>query len=156
VTSVFPLPNPVLVYSGGQIKTGAFYLSYQWYRDLAAVPGATTFAITPTMPGNYNVLVTDTNRCVSKSLTYPLSSVSVKEIGSSSAPVIYPNPAKEKVFVQYTQPLRITITGMDGRLLIDAAHTNETDISTLASGVYLIAVYDTDGNRIAVEKLVKE
>jgi predicted RNase H-like HicB family nuclease len=155
---VNPLPNPIITYAGSQLKTSTFYTSYQWYRNLVEISGATTYHIIPTTVGTYGVIVVDTNGCISAAATYPLTLIKLEadNINRHDLPVIYPNPASDKIYVQYSQNVRITITDIDGRVLFEKPSAKEIDISSLSQGIYIIALYDENNTRILVEKLIRQ
>lgn len=62
---------------------------------------------------------------------------------------LYPNPAKDRVTIVADQKYMVTLTAMDGRLLLQHAMQNlsETiDISTLEKGVYLMRFRNAGGS----------
>lgn len=156
-----PLPNPVVTFDGASFHTASYYISYQWYKDLIAIPGATTATTHATGNGAYKVDVVDSNGCHSFSAAYILTghaggSTGVANAAEAEQPVrIYPNPAKDLLFIESDSDVRIIITGMDGTKLIDRAHATMVNTSMLAAGVYLVKVYNSEGQVILVEKLVK-
>ena len=156
--AVMPLPNPIITYSGGYLKTGSFYSSYQWYRSLILMGTATSYKIMPTTPADYSVIVTDTNGCVSEATNYTLRTVllGVEEATGAKRPGIYPNPSTGMVYIQYPEPVQISISSMDGRMMLQQPSTTQIDISALATGVYIITLQDKEGNRICAEKLIKQ
>ncbi len=157
--TVHALPDPVISYSGGWLQTQNFYTSYQWYADVTAVSGGTTYRIHPLVTGSYAVRVTDTNGCISVADAYPVTNLTPTETGKVNAynlPVIAPNPASEILYVQYATPVNITITSVDGKKLIEKRLSNEINVAQLANGIYLIALYDEEGKRLITEKFVKE
>lgn len=155
---VNPLPNPVIHYYAGSLWTSSAYTSYQWYRNLAIIPGAIAYSTAAATTGNYSVLVTDINGCISQSPVFPLDAhtLAVGQPSVQAMPTIYPNPATNKVHVNYPEQLRIVIAGIDGKRLIDIPTANEADLSQLSSGIYIITLFDSEGNRLLTEKLVKE
>ena len=160
--TVNTLPNPVITYGGGYLKTDTFYTSYQWYRNLTAIPGATHYRYPPVNIAIYGLIVTDTNGCLSDAVSYPLSTLdtiittNVHQVSSYNMPVIYPNPATNKVYIQYAQNVEIIISSIDGKKILDKPSTNEIDISALPHGLYIITLYDEDHNKLLTEKLVKQ
>ena len=72
-----------------------------------------------------------------------------------ATPVIYPNPATSKVFINYPQTISVAITGMDGKLMMVRADVKEVDIHDLAAGTYIIAVYDEAGHKLLAQQLIK-
>ena len=69
---------------------------------------------------------------------------------------LYPNPATDRIFAPCpecgTAPYSVTIQAVDGKVVLQATLTSETegiDISTLASGAYLLRAIGTRGNSTA-------
>ena len=160
---VNPLPDPLITYGGGYLKTWTFYTSYQWYQNFVPISGANLYRYPPQVPADYGVIVTDTNGCVSAATNYPLAHLDtiinitgVSQVTGITEPVIYPNPATSKLFIQYSKKVGITITGIDNRVMLEVASANEIDITSLPCGVYIISLYDENKNRLLVKKLVKQ
>jgi hypothetical protein len=102
--------------------------------------------------------VTDTNGCQAVSATYVLSGwtgpTDVANVNTTDIS-IYPNPASGKVYINSTQPVRAIVSSIDGRMLLDVPAAQVLDLSTLADGVYIIAVYDQQNTLLKNQKLVK-
>ena len=152
-----PLPNPVIIWDGLHLKTGTFFTTYQWYKNLAPISGATSWSIIPTDTGRYTVQVTDTNGCHSTAPEYPLHHVNPSGITTLTRGdiYIYPNPAENNVHIVATEKVRAIINTVDGRKLIDETDATDIDISNLANGIYLLQLYDKDGIMLKIEKLTK-
>jgi len=156
--SEMPLPDPIITRSGSVLRAQNYYIAYQWYKDLVAIPGATSYSMTPTGYGNYKVRVTDTNGCQSVSANYVHNSggITTGIINTSYDAIrIYPNPANETLYIDGANDLRIVIFSMDGKVLIDKLNSERIDVRDLADGVYILSVIDSDGMMIKTEKLVK-
>ena len=83
IVTVNPLPTTTITLSGsltfcagGSVTltatSGAGY-SYQWYRGVTAIAGATTISYTATTTGNYKVTVTSGAGCSATSITYTVT-----------------------------------------------------------------------------------
>ncbi len=155
--SQVPLPDPPITFTGTSLKTGNYYITYQWYKNLVAIPGASAFSTPSTGNGNYKVAVTDTNGCQSMSAVYVLNGVPTTGITNvNSAEIrIFPNPANETVFIECGLPVHAVITGVDGKVLISKEHAREISIKGLADGLYIITLFDDNGQQLKVQKLVK-
>ncbi len=152
-----PLPDPLVTFDGTTFHTGTFYVTYQWYKNLIPITGATTATTLCTGNGNYKVAVTDTNGCQSMSAVYVLTgwvSNGVSNVNSTEVR-IYPNPASLMVHIESAQQVRAVIASVDGKAQIDEQNAKNIDISKLANGVYMIMIYDQDGDVLKTEKLVK-
>lgn len=156
--SEMPLPNPVITRTGSTLQTSNYFTSYQWYRDLVAIPGATS-ASTPIIGnGNYKVAVTDTNGCQSVSLTYTVTgftgSVGVTDVNKTDIR-IYPNPSTGAVHIECAMNVQAKLYSIDGRLAMEVSGVKDLNISHLADGVYIIVIMDEDGSQLKTERLVK-
>lgn len=66
---------------------------------------------------------------------------------------IYPNPAKDVLYItgEYN---RFAITSIDGMQIISSeVTTSPVDISNLTSGIYIVTVYDNNGNVLSHTKI---
>ncbi len=162
----YPLPNPLVTFDGTYFHTGLF-VHYQWYKDYAVIPGATTMTCHWIGSGTYKVLVTDINGCQSFSSglleTHTFGSVS-RDAGStgfdnpsinSGEIRIYPNPAQNIVHIESPGQLHATVSTIDGRTLLNMQDAREIDISGIANGIYMIKLFDENGQMVKAEKLVK-
>ncbi len=69
---------------------------------------------------------------------------------------IYPNPNTNLLRINAAIDVRLVLCFLDGKTAMEFNHVKEADISALASGVYLAMVYDMQGNRLLVEKVIKQ
>ena len=157
-----PLPDPLVSYYGGYFHTAPYYVTYQWYKDLIPMAGATLDSMLSAGPGNYKVAVTDTFGCQSYSDVYVFTGSTGGSGGTTgvnnthaSDIRIYPNPAQTMVHIQAAEQLRAVITSVDGRTVLDVPAAKDIDVSTLANGIYMIKLYDNNGQMLKAEKLVK-
>jgi len=155
----FPPPNPGIVANGLTLETGAF-VSYQWYRGgIAAsnmIAGATNSSYTATQSGDYYVHVIDIHGCGEFSQVYTIGTTGVAQPGGVTGDVkIYPNPATSIVNIESSVKMRITVSSIEGKLLMEENGVNQIDISNLANGVYMLSVYDEAGNLLKVDRLLK-
>lgn len=159
VSSV-PLPDPVITQVGALLKTHTFYTSYQWYKNLAPIAGATSHTISHSGAGSYKVVVTDTNGCQSVSLNKVINGVGVTTniAGPDMAGeiLIYPNPTTGMVYVANADGLKVSVIATDGRLLQQTGGEASVDLASFAAGVYFIRVTDEVGKVLKTEKVVKQ
>ena len=162
----YPLPNPIVSFDGTYFQTGTYYVTYQWYKNLVPISGATTSS-TPCMgSGDYKVAVTDTNGCQSYSDVFVDTSCTVTGGGTTgitnvnkTAISIFPNPATSELTIRmdagaYTS---FTITNNVGQeMLIDQPLTHTTtqvNVAILPAGIYYITFRGNNGTN--VQKFVK-
>ena len=158
VEVIHATPSPALTYSGvtNTITTGSYYVTYQWYKDGVLVPGATTWSIAGITNGSYTVFVTDTFGCQVLSNPYNMVLAGVPVVNTAAQVQIFPNPATSMVNVECPVEVRAIISGMDGKNIIDVRNARNIDISALSTGIYIISIFDEAGNRLTVQKLIKE
>ncbi len=165
----WPLPNPLITFDGTYFHTGTF-VTYQWYKNGIAIPGATSSTRINSGLGSYTVRVTDSHGCQSLSSAYILSTLVSSSHGTSGAKPgedangvinnmgeirIFPNPAQNVVHIEWMETVHAYVCSMDGRTLIDKPDATDIDLSSLANGIYVIKLYDANGELLKVEKLVK-
>jgi trimeric autotransporter adhesin len=153
--TVFPVPTPSISFNGTAFSTANIYSSYQWFVNAVSIPGATSYAYIPTMNGSYRVLVGDVNNCTGYSAAYEVTTVGVKEINKADISV-YPNPVTNMLHVTSPVSVRAVVSGIEGKTLIDQQDAHEIDMSGLANGVYVMMLYNDNGERVLVQKLIKE
>ncbi len=154
--TVFPLPVPVVSFNGFVFKTGNFYATYQWYVNTVTIPGATTNSVTAHSNGSYRVLVTDTNGCTKLSDAYNLNNLAVNNVNNIDAVHIFPNPASDVLHIDAVSEVKVIITSMEGKKVLEATGENDINLAAVPAGMYLVMVYDRQGNRLLVEKVIKQ
>lgn len=155
-----PLPNPLVSDSTPNMVTQRYYISYVWYLDGVVIPGAASFYTPIIGNGTYKVKVTDTNGCQSVSAGFPVSNWVPNSIGNINGNIgnikIYPNPAQDALHIDAPMVVRAVVISLDGRSVIDQQAATLIDISRLPAGIYTIKLFDTNGNMVKVDKLVKD
>ncbi|MCW3123742.1 MAG: surface protein [Flavipsychrobacter sp.] len=156
-----PLPNPLLKFDGEHIYTTySGYVSYQWYKDLVAIPGATHYNVVPSTNGKYKVSVIDTNGCQSMSTEYILTGWTPHFNGVQTPLAqgeirVFPNPAQDMLHIESADVLKAIITSIDGRVMIQQPNAKDIDIKSLIDGIYTITLYDVNGQMVKADKFVK-
>jgi parallel beta-helix repeat protein len=74
---------------------------------------------------------------------------------TNSALSIYPNPAIDIVYANYAEKLSMSISGIDGKVLLQESNTNQLDISSLPMGLYILKVTSKEGAILRTEKILK-
>lgn len=153
---VRPVEPAIITVNGFQLGTVNTHNSYQWYLNGVMIPGATSATYTVTQNGDYTVKVTNTGGCTDSSAAYTVNNVSVNEISQlAKAVIVYPNPASDVVHILAPQPVNVTITGVDGKVILHQDKATEINISPLASGLYLLHITDQNNVSVKTEKLTK-
>lgn len=67
---------------------------------------------------------------------------------------LYPNPAKENVFIKGIEPAEVQVYNALGQLVKTVQGTNEINISNLKQGVYFVSIITENKERF-IRKIVK-
>jgi hypothetical protein len=157
----FNTPAAVTITENTGVLTSDATTGNQWYDVNGIIVGETNSTYTPTVNGDYYVIVTDINGCTSTSntISFVLSS---SNIGLSSSLNIYPNPAKDNVFVEVSNPnnshMSIELMSLDGRVLYENSSevsgklTISINLNEYASGIYMIKAVSE--NNTLIQKLI--
>ncbi len=147
--TVHPLPEPDIEITGATLSvTGG--VSYQWYQDGTAIPGATESSYTVTENGLYSVVVTDANGCTGTSGEVNMI---IQSIGVSSMHVlpVYPNPTNDYIQFAYAAggDLKWQILAMDGALAAQGILSESTTayrlpVADLQTGLYMLQIISGD------------
>ena len=139
-----PTPNPAPVITEDNMvltseTTGA---AYQWYQDGILIDGATENTFTPSVTGDYYVVVEYANGCASPpSNTINVISSSIIELGGETL-TLYPNPAYSQFTLEGEVVLdEIVLYDYTGKMLkrFDA-EKKLFSLSGVPSGLYLIKI----------------
>lgn len=156
-TNVFPAQAPVPVISRKDLTltAQASFTSYQWFKDGVAIPGANQFFHTVSENGVYTVEVSN-GGCTGLSADYPVTTVGINDRDGIAQQInIYPNPAAAVVNIAAPVAVDITLTSVEGRIVLQAKNAKQINISNLPEGVYLIKVMDGNGGLLYTQKLLK-
>ncbi|MCW3121528.1 MAG: surface protein [Flavipsychrobacter sp.] len=152
---VHPAPTPSIGYASKKLRSDAGYNTYQWYLNTVAVAGATKSTYTPTKNGSYRVSVTDSNGCSGYSTEIIITTTEVKQFTAADVK-IYPNPSTSLLHIESPVAVNAVITSIEGKTVLSQKEATEINISNLANGMYIIMLFDERGERITVQKLIKE
>lgn len=141
-------------------ETGA---TYQWVdcdNSNAPIAGAINQVFAPTTTGNYAVEITK-NNCTK---TSACSSFNVLNVGDFQVNNISvnPNPVNDKItllgFENATSKLSISLFSITGKKIFKktlTSNSNELDVKSLSSGVYLLNISTPNGGK-KVLKIIKK
>jgi hypothetical protein len=161
VTATILAPNvPKIVSNNGQL-TIATGTNPTWYVDGLVIAGATQNTINPTKSGLYTVKATDTNGCEAFSTGFTLTITAIEEeIVSEATAKIFPNPATDKIRVEYRSPnpiksVQAEIINMLGMTLtsknlvkINGIYTADFDVSKQNQGKFFVRIITDDGVKV--------
>lgn len=134
----------------GNTLTSSATMGNQWYKGLEIIPLATAPTYTAGESGIYKVAVND-GSCP----TQFSDAVSVNIAGSetvselSRAIRLYPNPASTTLGIQTNlQIVKLIVYQSNGIKILESSTTENLDVAVLPQGLYLLEVYDIEGNRV--------
>jgi hypothetical protein len=156
---VFPIPDkPVIALNGSRLEVAPGF-RHQWYRNGAALPGATRERFTPTESGSYTVTVNNEAGCSATSEAYEFVFSGVREeIGAAGIAIERSSSDEVVVSALGTGACRVEATLVDvaGRTLVARSAEGRVvlSLSMLPAGAYLLRVSGCDGEEI-VRKLIR-
>ncbi len=159
VVTVNPLPTPTLSFdwTTGKLSTEFGFAAYQWFDSSSGpIPGATNNSIIlPPVYDKYYVVVTDGNGCSAPTKWFKVP-LGVNDINGKTGVAVYPNPVTSMLNIASSTEVNAVISGLEGRVITDARNTRTVNVAMLPAGMYLISIFDKDGQLISVQRFVKE
>ncbi len=133
--------------SGNSITAVVAAANYVWLdcNSNLPVPGQTNQSFTPTVTGDYAVVVT-INGCSDTSSCYNITIVGIHENAPSSAVALFPNPSDGKFLItsKIKSNEKVEIFNLMGEKILQSnIHGQNTaiDISNHPSGIYFVKIY---------------
>ncbi len=155
--TVHPLPVVDVTWDGETLHATPGYASYQWNTGGQGIIGATNSTFIPSSNGVYSVTAMDENGCSSTSAAETVTHVGIGDHVTVAIEVqIYPNPAKDVLYIKSSIPVTATLSSMDGRLLQQQTNVHTLYIGNYADGVYLLRITDSNGFLIRNDKVLKQ
>lgn len=155
--SIYPVPSISILVNGDTLSSfGA--VSYQWFLNGNAIPGATSPVYIATQSGSYTLRITDANGCSSTSTPVNITKTNISELLEKEVS-IYPNPSSgNRLFIKLPPalyPARLTMYDDRGSLVREAPLlSGESDIDfDVARGVYFVRIGVS--NDYLIRKVVK-
>ncbi|MFN4235096.1 MAG: immunoglobulin domain-containing protein [Bacteroidia bacterium] len=144
--TVNSLPNVNVSINGNQLEATSGFVSYQWYFNGLPINGATSNVYIPIQSGSYYVEVEDLNGCqnLSEIVDYNLTGINENALGSLE---IYPNPARDIVWIKSDASTQIIISDLSGRIIKEIKIENELklELSDFSNGIYLVNYLNNKG-----------
>ncbi len=164
--TVLPRPaKPVIAKIGSTTLSTGNFVTYQWYRDGIAIPGATSQNLNYTVGGNYQVMVTNASGCDNFSdgvvIGQGKGGIGIEEelFGNLD---LYPNPSNGLITIdlnrEQVESIEITVYNTAGKqVFAQTEHTStegktRIDLSNLPDATYLVHI--KSGNETAVKRVV--
>jgi len=157
-TNVVTSTVPVITYdtAASLLITGT-YTTYQWYKNGAAIPGATSNTTTYGTNGDvFIVVVSDGNGCTDTSAAYIVpGNVKVVDQHMSADVKIYPNPVSSILHIDAPVKVFVSVSSLDGKVLMERREAISLNVNDLAPGMYMITVYDENDVLLKTDRFVK-
>jgi PKD repeat protein len=156
--TVSSAPNAAVQNIGGTLTAQQPNALYQWVLcpSNAVIPGATAATYTPTLNGQYAVIVTTTNGCSDTSACTTISGLSIDELGTTDL-LIVPTVFNESFSVKgiVNEMVSLAMFSLDGEEVYSVPNYLEgQELSPqIGAGVYLIKI--RLGDRIMSKRVVK-
>jgi hypothetical protein len=141
---------PSIVQNGYFLSVASGYSSYQWMLAGALIPGATQDTLIETTAGVYAVTVGNALGCTISSSAVNSADCSHDEIK------IYPNPCQSTVNIQWCKKVIVKIIAGDGKIFEISESVNTIDLGDLPDGVYLLVMFDQQGNKLKTKSITKQ
>jgi predicted dienelactone hydrolase len=141
--------NPVSTVSesAGILSSSVSGTGYQWYLDGTPINGANNIDFTPTASGNYSVEVVFSSGCSTISLPYTFTPNTSGITEGQQSFDLYPNPTTGLINFNATID-QVEVFNIDGVCVLMKQNIKTIDLSTLASGVYLIHINGLDCRKV--------
>lgn len=145
----------VAVTQNGRILSVPAGNGYLWYKDGAPViPHAIFNQYNVKTPGTYKVLITDANGCQAFSEEVIIKGLGIINLDESVIK-LYPNPARDYVYIETALDVNYEVFGIDGKLIFGNKNNKVVDMARLASGMYYLVIEDVATSNKASFKIVK-
>lgn len=150
------LPPLNMTYNRPVLSVNNSFTSYQWYFNGTAIPGATQSTHTVTGDGWYSVLAKKDTSC-SDSAAYEVAGfVGINGHPAAEKIFVYPNPARDMLYVKTAGKVSLLLLSPDGRVLLQAPSANSLHIGGLSKGLYFLQIRNSDGILLQTEKILKQ
>lgn len=155
IVNVLQSPNIGLEFSNGQINSLQPNAIYQWLLcpSLTLIPGATSVEYTPSINGEYAVIVTLANGCSDTSDCISISTLGIEEF--SEIVTFSPNPGNG--IINFTNTIldlkTISVVDLTGRIQEVKIEGNKIELLTKSNGMFLIQLEFKNGTRTSIPYL---
>lgn len=134
------LVSASVVQNGITLEANQTGTSYQWIDCSTgnAISGETNNTFTPTVDGEYKVVITD-GLCIDTSACFTFSGLSIDEKTGEQISV-YPNPTSDILTISFMNQIDVVnVYSIDGKLILSSAETTFS-VKDFPSGIFVIEV----------------
>jgi hypothetical protein len=156
-------PTPTIVRDSAGNLTSNYVTGNQWYKNGAAIPGATDIKYKPLENASYTV-TTVQNGCASlKGSSYFFLVTDIINLEDNQFIKVMPNPYVSNLYLNFFLIKYNTLNAdifdfSTGRMAANRKNLNSgtnLDVATLSAGIYLVRVYSNDFKMTYTFKIVK-
>ena len=129
-------------------------VTYQWYKNGAAVAGATSQTYAPGQAGKYLVRITDANGCdyyYSKTYAYSSTDVNtgISKVNLDNYLNVYPNPASDLLHIDLnglsTEGFEVQLFDLTGKMYFTGHNRSSINTEEMPAGLYILTVKTDEG-----------
>ncbi|MEI6489107.1 MAG: T9SS type A sorting domain-containing protein [Bacteroidota bacterium] len=157
------VPTPTITQAGATLSSSAA-AGNQWYWNGNMITGATGQTFTPTVNGNYTVIVTVSGCTSTVSNTINITNAGISDLSAEQSLELYPNPNDGVFTVSFVanskSNYKLEVVNALGQLVykqsikdVSGTYSQKIDITTYGKGVYLLLLVD-DKNQTVKKVLV--
>jgi len=152
------IDTPFITVNNFELGVTSVYATYQWLRNGVAIQGATGNTLTVTSNADYRVVVTAANGCTDTSDIYTVTNATGinDKNGISSRISIYPTPASDVIHINSPVAIQITLADPEGRTVKTGNNITTLSVKDLSPGLYLLRVFNKEGQLIKTSKISKQ
>lgn len=133
------IKDPDLNYSGGVLSVVGNYSSYTWYKDGVYVGSGATMATLGN--GSYQAIVKESDGCILKTCKYNELTTGLSETGAQASISVYPNPARDELFVEtYGNTTSLRLLKTDGSLIFFSTNQQRIPLINVRPGCYILEI----------------
>lgn len=151
--TVNPDPPAPVITAFGTVLNSTPAVSYQWYFNNQVISGAVNQVYIGTQPGDYYVIITDSNGCEAASNLITLTNASLSENNGTEIIKAYPNPAFSTINISLPQAITsddfsIAVVNSLGEKfqvpfeIVNLKSEIVIDINQLQKGIYFLEIID--------------
>ncbi len=155
---VVPAEAPVIAVDSFNLSTAIPYSSYQWLLNGKAIEGAVNATYQVKENGDYTVITVNEWGCTDTSDVYTVNNygTGIGDLAALANEIdIFPNPAKNRVYIQSPVPVNVVLRTIEGRELETQHQVKYLDIVHLPMGMYTMSILTRDNVLLKTQKLLK-
>ncbi len=147
--------KPVVNVNGFELGITATFYRYQWLLNGQAIPGATESRYNVLENGSYAVIAFNDKGCSDTSEIYNITNVGLESYHRVRW-TVYPNPAKDKLYLDGAAGLSATLLDIQGRILWQGESMGEISLDRWADGIYFLRITGAGQQVLQTFKITKQ